>query len=195
MNSRIKLCILSAAILGCLHGSLQAQQSGKVKMRDSASHDSLSQKLRMAQQVNEFADLGPAKGNTEVDPSVENSKRDLIKSSTIIAFNGRLTLVPKRAVLHIPEKLEDRIGEKPNVQVQNFQDFYKYNRGWIRTMEVTRPQALGHVPFDEETLTAIKESSSLVVATYKGGPISVLPPKDPETVPTKSEMKPITFQK
>ncbi|MCG8601765.1 MAG: hypothetical protein MI807_16615 [Verrucomicrobiales bacterium] len=172
-----------------------ADPRAKAPMRDAASHDELSRKLRMAQQKDPIREIGPARGKIDEDPSLQNTKRDLISSSTIISFNGLLTLVPKRSVLVIPEKLSSRIGEKENVKVVNFRDFMVRNRGWIRTMEVTRPQALGHVPFEEETIKAIEDSTSLVIATYKGGPISVLPAKDPEEVPSKADMKPVIFRK
>ena len=46
-------------------------------------------------------------------------------------------------------------------------------------MEVSRPQAEGNVPIDPKIAESIAKSSNLVVATYQGGPISVLPPKAP----------------
>ena len=46
-------------------------------------------------------------------------------------------------------------------------------------MEVTREQAQGAEPFDEKVVENLQKSSIVVVATYKGGPISVLPYKDP----------------
>lgn len=176
--------LLTLLALVSLPGSLllHAAPGGKgtVKMRDAATHDQLSSRLRMAQQKDPIRNIGPPIGKTEEDPSLRNSSRDLIKDSIVISYRGNLTLVPKRAVLHLPEELSDRIGVKDGLQVKNWRDFYQVNRGWIRTMEVTRDQALGHAPFNEEVTEAIKTSSSLVVATYKGGPISVLPLKKPE---------------
>ncbi|MDF1740155.1 MAG: hypothetical protein P1U86_13415 [Verrucomicrobiales bacterium] len=172
-----------------------AQQSKVMNMREVTSNNALSQRLRMAQQKDPIRDLGPPKGNLEVDPAKKTASRDLIKSSTIISYNGLLTLVPKKSVLFTPEKLSDRIGEKPNVKVKNFQEFFSANRGWIRTIEVSRDQALGHVPFSEAIIKSIGESNSIVIATYQGGPISVLPQKTEEEIPSRLDMKPVIYRK
>lgn len=163
-------------------------------MRDATTHDELSRRLRMAQQSDPVRDAGPPKGNAGEDPSKQHAQRDLIADSTVLCYGGSLTLVPKGAVLHLPEKLQDRVGVKPNVQVKTWRDFYGANRGWIRAIEVTRDQAIGHAPLPEATLATIEDSSSLVIATYKNGPISVLPLKDPEDVPKRSERKPVTYR-
>lgn len=150
-----------------------------IPMRDSTTHETLSQSLRMAQQKDPIRDLGPAAGDVENDPSQRNSERDLIKDSAILCYQGFLTLVPKRAVLHLPEGLKDRFEVKPNITVKPWAEFYALNRGWIRTIEVTRAQAMGEEPMSEETVEAYRESKAAIIATYKGGPISVLPLKVP----------------
>lgn len=174
---------------------LLVSHAAHAQMRDVATHDELSQRLKMAQQNDPIRATGPAIGKSEEDPAKPLAERDLIKSSTTLAYRGFLTLVPKRSVLHIPEGFEDRLTVPAKVKVQTFRDFLASNRGWIRTMEVSREQALGHVPFPEETANAIQTSSQIVVATYKGGPISVLPLKDPEEVPGKSDQKAVTYAK
>jgi len=153
----------------------------------------LSQKLRMAQQSDPIRDLEPAGGNTDVDPSKTNNPRDLVKNSTILSAQGSLTLVPKQAVLHVPDRHQERLAVERGAKVITFQQFLARNRGWLRTVEVTRDQALGKEPFAEATLEAIKNSSSVVIATYQKGPISVLPQKDPEESPESSETEQATL--
>jgi hypothetical protein len=148
-------------------------------MRDAASHDQLSSKLRMAQQSDPIRDSGPAIGEIEKDPASAQHKRSLLDSSAILCFRGKLTLVPKRAVLHVPEHLENRFGVNGKVEVKSWQDFYAANRGWIRPLEVTRDEAFGFKPLSEAKLEAIKESTTVVVATFKNGPIAVRPYVDP----------------
>jgi len=180
--------LAGALFLAC--STVQAQKRVDFsKMRDVSNHDQMSLKLRMAKQSDPITKIGPAIGKVEEDPSKRNAERDLIASSTIICFQDALTLVPKRAVLHLPEMYEDRIGVKAKHKVQTWHEFYARNRGWIRTIEVSREQALGHTPFPEATVEAIKNSDRLVVATYKTGPISVLPLKEPEEVPEPGETK------
>lgn len=158
-------------------------------MRDAATHDQLSQSLRMVQQSDPIRDLGPAIGKTEEDPSKPLASRDLIKDSTILCYRGYLTLVPKRAVLHLPDALKDRFEAKEKVKVVSWNGFFQVNRGWIRAVEVTREQAMGQAPMSEEVVKSFQEGNSAVIATFKGGPISVLPYVAPET-PEEGETAP-----
>lgn len=150
------------------------------KMRDAATHNDLSNKLRLQQQSDPIRNLGPAIGKVDEDPAAKFAGRDLIKDSAIICYRGNLTLVPKRSVLHVPNALKNRLGEQANVKVLRWPDFYNANRGWIRTVEVTRDQAMGLAPMPESTVEALSKSSSVIIATFKSGPISVLPLKEPQ---------------
>ena len=46
-------------------------------------------------------------------------------------------------------------------------------------MEITRVQAEGNEPIAEDTRQVMTKCLNLMVATYQGGPISLLPPKAP----------------
>jgi len=180
-----------AAITGTmmLASSLQSApgSGGTMAMRDVATHNELSASLRMAQQSDPIRLLGPPAGKSDEDPSLRNSSRDLIKESTVVCFNGSLTLVPKRAVLFIPEHLKDRIGVKPKQEVKTWRNFLPANRGWIRTLEVSRDQAMGYAPISKATLDAMQQGNSMIVATFKAGPISVLPMKTEEELEKLAE--------
>lgn len=156
-------------------------------MRDVATHGQLSQSLRMAQQNDPVRNIGPAIGKVDEDPFKHYEGRDLVKDSIILCYRGSLTLLPKRSVLHLPELLKSRFEAANNASVVTWPDFYKFNRGWIRTVEVTREQAMGDAPLDAELLTAFETSTSVVVATFKGGPISVKPYVAPEIAPTETQ--------
>lgn len=196
----MKLSYTPAALIAVLTFTLAsgpsafAQNKSVANMRDVASHDDLSRKLRMAQQADPIREIGPPKGKVNEDPAAAMSQRDLIKNSTIFSYRGFLTLVPNRSVLHVPAHLQGRLAAQDGAKVQTWKQFFQSNRGWIRTLEVSREQALGHVPFSEEVSESIAESSVVVVATYKGGPISVLPLKAEEEVPSRADMKPVTFR-
>ncbi|MEQ1842440.1 MAG: hypothetical protein ABL994_18730, partial [Verrucomicrobiales bacterium] len=76
--------------------------------------------------------------------------------------------------------LMSRVGVQANAKVQTWGDFRNANRGWIRCLEVSREQALGAEALPEAVSEAITTSTSIVIATFKDGPISVLPLKTPE---------------
>ena len=139
----------------------------------------LSEKLRAANNKNPLADLKPAQGE---DPA-KAKPQDFASRSDFMSFNGSATIVPKRAILHTPAAMSARIKLQPGSKIQTWADFYASNRGWITTVEVTRAQAEGKVPLAEDLIKRIEKSTSVVVATYQSGPISVLAPKAPEPAP------------
>lgn len=153
-------------------------------MRDVATHDQLVAAMRKAEPGDPMKQLAVAKGGNAAvvkgeDPSVVNKPKSLLGESDIISFDGLATLVPKRAILQIPAGYAERIKIAPGVKIVGWADFYALNRGWITTVEVSRVQAEGVQPLAEEIKKQMTKSRNLVVATYQGGPISLLPPKPP----------------
>ncbi len=146
-------------------------------MRDAVTHNELSLAYRKVVQEDPMAKMEPAKGP---DPSLVNQPTDLVASSDIISFGGKATLVPKRAILTIPKHLSDRIKFVPGSKIVSWADFFALNRGWITTVEVSRVQAEGNKALADQVSDRVHKSSNLVVATYQGGPISVLPLKIPQ---------------
>lgn len=145
-------------------------------MRDVATHDQLTEKLRAAAKENPTVKLRPSEGP---DPTKVNRPESIVKSSDFLSFAGRATLVPKRAILHVPANMADRVKFVSGNQLMPFGDFFAMNRGWVTTFEVTRAQAEGNQPLPEDVIKRFQKSSNLVVAVFKGGPISVLPLKTP----------------
>lgn len=147
-----------------------------VKMRDAATHEQLSAALQKPGQRDPMVTLKPSVG---IDPASVNRPKDILSDSDILCFGAYATLVPKRAILQIPKNFADRMGLQPRARIQNWADFFAANRGWITTVEVSRTQAQGKEPIADETRKQMVKSGNLIVATYKGGPISVLPPVVP----------------
>jgi hypothetical protein len=168
---------------GCL---LLALSAGAVEMHDAATHEQLSAARQLVRQADPMNSLKQAAGE---DPAVASQARSFLAESDIISFGGISALVPKRAILQIPKTLADRIKPAPGARLVGWKEFYAVNRGWITTMEVSRVQAEGNQPMSKEAETQMVRCGNLVVATYMGGPISVLPLKVPET-PTASVRKP-----
>lgn len=157
-------------------------------MRDAATHEQLSEHLRNVEQANPMKKLQPSQGE---DPA-KNLPPDLLSQSDFICFGGVATLVPKRAILAVPKALEDRTRLEAQFRIVGWLEFYAANRAWITTVDVTRQQAEGQVPLSEETYESLKETKTLVIATYKGGPISVIRAKQgtPENEASAATEKP-----
>lgn len=154
-------------------------------MRDAVTNDDLNAKFRKVSSQNPLRNM-VQKESTAPDPTKVNQPEDLIATSDFISFSGLTTLVPKQSIICIPKNYADRVKFVPGSKIVIWSDFFLQNRGWIKTMEVTRAQAEGNEPFDEKVKESLQKSSVLVVATYKGGPISVLPPKEPVAAEPKN---------
>ncbi|RPJ31708.1 MAG: hypothetical protein EHM17_13695 [Verrucomicrobiaceae bacterium] len=166
------LFVCAAALL-----SAKAQPAvAAMQMRDVASQEELLLERRKALQIDPMKHLATATGE---DPSKANQPTDILAESDIISFRGLATLVPKRAILQTPQSYAGHVKMEPGARFVSWREFYALNRGWITTVEVSREQAEGNAPFAEETRKFLGTNRNLVVATFKGGPVSVLPLKEP----------------
>jgi len=176
MNSLTRTAIALAALLQL--PAPAAEPVRRVVMRQAPTHDEIVEFSRKAKEETPAPVFTPAEGP---DPSVANKLGDLIARSDVLCFQGRATLVPKRAVLHVPKSLSGRMGMQDGSQLGSWTEFLNANRAWIRTVAVTRVQAEGNEPMPEAVLKSFDKEQRVVIATYQEGPISVLPLKVPET--------------
>lgn len=98
---------------------------------------------------------------------------DLVTHSTFIQNGALFTIVPKGAVIHLPEKWSTRVVASPTGTFQTWPEFQAANRAWITSFEVTLDQASGKTPLDEAKLTLAKRSGGLIVSVHQGGAISM----------------------
>jgi hypothetical protein len=167
--------ILLLLMLHPLMGEAPNKEPAKPAFRDAATNETLSAKFREASKTNPMSKFPETKGE---DPTVKNKVGNLLENSEFITFNGYTTLVPKNAIIVIPEKYKNRINNhKQGSKVVSWIDFYSQNRGWISTIEVNFAQAKGEKPVSEKQLETLNKSGNLIVAVLKNGPISVLPLK------------------
>ena len=155
-------------------------------MRDAATEEQLVLAQRMAAQKDPMKVLPVSKVE---DPAVVNPPQDLLSQSDLLCLGGMATLVPKRAILQIPETYAARLKIEPGAKIVGWADFYAANRGWITTIEITRVQAEGKEPIAEDTQKMLTKCHNLIVATYQGGPISLLPPKAPPPAKSPAAVK------
>lgn len=151
----------------------------ELPFRDVPTNEELT--LRLNQSKPQIAPINSTP-STIVDPAKEGPQGDFMSSSEFLCFGDAMTLVPKGAVLLVPKNLAARLSRQPDVRLVNWSKFYSANRSWITTTEVSSDQAEGNVSLSEETNILNAKNGKVVVATYKGNPISVLPLKAPSTV-------------
>ncbi|OYV04388.1 MAG: hypothetical protein CFE26_17165 [Verrucomicrobiales bacterium VVV1] len=169
---KLKSLPTAAALFISAAFALHAEQP---VMRDVATHDQLARAMKQSQQGDPMKSL-PA--SNAPDASL-NLPKDLVSQSDFISLAGASTLVPKHAILKVPAGFADRIRFQEGSRILSWTEFFAANRNWITTIEITPEQAGGKAPLPKESSDVIAKSSNLVVATFRGGPISLLTPKAP----------------
>lgn len=170
----MKIIPFSVIYLSALAATLHSQQQVETgAFRDVATHASLAQELRMVNASDPMKALEKSEGS---DPSKENQPQNFIDSSDLISFQGLTTLVPKRAIIQIPEAFQSRVNNHmEGNRLVGWLEFYALNRGWITTVEITRAQAGGNEDLAESLTEHISKSKNMVVTVMDSGPISYMP--------------------
>jgi len=187
MNTRIALTTgLLAGLAVATTATAQPEASGrKLEMRDVAKHEDLSNMLRQAEAMNPLNQFKAVEGEARTEVYKPES---LLANSDILCFNGLTTLVPKGAILALPDSVKNRVGTHVHGhRLVQFQEFLQANRGWVQAVEVTRGQAQGIDKMPDSVTERVAKASNLIVATFNGGPISVLPPRKDESDENKSD--------
>lgn len=115
-------------------------------------------------------------------PSTESS---LYSQSIILTDGEKHTLVPVGSILHLPANLRDRVATEPKGDFTFWPAFLKRNAAWLAGHEVPLAMARG----DRESAVPVLEQAGrdtrLLVAVYRGCPISIL-----EAAPATSNREP-----
>lgn len=114
-----------------------------------------------------------------VKPSAGEAKiarpenQSIIKQSTILHDGKNWTLIPKGAVVFLPESMKSRVNGSPEGNLMTWPEFLTANRNWITTNEVTFEQASGKAPIPAERALFWSTQNKIVIAVHQRGPISV----------------------
>ena len=120
-----------------------------------------------------------------VPPETDRRPYDIVAMSDFIAFDELSTLVPKGAILHIPEGFRHNVVQGPKGQLLLWNEFLTRNRARVAPLEIGVEEATGAKPIDPKTLAAAMRNGMILVAVIHGNPSSVAPPVSPPpaTVP------------
>lgn len=181
---RLKRLLLSLSVGSAVSVSIPpislnaAPNANRKEMRDVVTHRELSARRQADKTPDPIASsFEPAEAS---DPAKVNPPQDIVSNSDFLSSGGSVTLIPKRALLHVPDRLKDRTRIRDNMQIVTWPDFHARNRSWITTVEVSRLQAEGNAPLDEAKMEQLHKTGDILIATMGGAPISVLPLKVPE---------------
>ena len=169
----------------CLAGVVFGQNSDDTAKSQNGSriiepltHEKLSELAKKTgNPIDQLKKVEVKEASTAAKPEKPKS---LLEHCHMLHRGEMVTLVPKQAVLHMPDSLRGTIvTTKPEgTKFVIWSDFFSNNRGWIRVREVTRDQAEGKEAFPEEFTASLKDVGQVIVATYQGSPIDVLPVKE-----------------
>ncbi|MGB0991970.1 MAG: hypothetical protein ACPG32_05825 [Akkermansiaceae bacterium] len=101
-------------------------------------------------------------------------------NSTILVHGGNHTVLPPRAVLHLPKKYQGKISTHPVGKYIPWPEFYLANRQWLFTYQVTERQALGQDAINENVTVQFQKMNRLVVSLLENHPVSVAPKRPSE---------------
>ncbi|WP_411827255.1 hypothetical protein [Luteolibacter sp. AS25] len=106
-------------------------------------------------------------------PTPRAGKQSIIAHSEILHDGTHWTLVPKGAVLHIPERQAANVGNRPVGTLLQWRDFLAKNVAWISTHETSFSEASGERSIPEAQTEYWKKQDRVIIAVHQGGPISV----------------------
>lgn len=98
---------------------------------------------------------------------------DLEKNSEFVVFEGHYTLLPKGAILHVPERFKAQVVAKPQGNFILWQEFITRYRAVVSSFEVSLAEASGEAPIKPERLEAARKTGLIIVGTLNHNPISV----------------------
>lgn len=116
-------------------------------------------------------------------------KADIYQISDVLTDGTFHTVVPKGAILSVPESLGDRLVSSPVGKFQFWPDFYARNKNWIKIQEVEVDMAKGKIPLPEAVTKMMATEPKMVIAAYKGNLITVLEAPPAEAAAGKPEEK------
>ena len=148
-------------------GALPAQQA-----RDVIREETLKQQVAAAPNLKSHLSA-KARPLTSQAPAIQSS---LWKNSIILADGEKFTLVPVGSILHLPAELRARVVGQPQGDFTFWPSFLKRNAAWLAGKEVSLTLSRGNAQEANTLLKSLSHDPRLVVATYKGGPITILEP-------------------
>ena len=111
---------------------------------------------------------------TKAKPEGRDFEKQFRLRHFYLVSQGLCTRVPRESILHLPERFQDSIRENPEGKQVSWIAFLTANQSWLRRQDVTWQQVLGNVAFAPSTLKGLASDDRLVIATYEGGPVTVL---------------------
>lgn len=93
--------------------------------------------------------------------------------STVLTDGRRWTIVPRGALLDVSASYADRVNVEPRGELVTWNEFYRFNSGWLHRQSVQSSHARGESAFSEEQIEAFRRTGRVTVAVLQGLPVTV----------------------
>jgi hypothetical protein len=108
--------------------------------------------------------------------------QSIIKQSVVLNDGKNWTLIPKGAVIFLPQAMKNRVNANPVGTLLPWNDFLIQNRAWITTNDVSFDQAAGTEALPPERVAYWAKQEKIVIATHRQGPISIRIAPETQTI-------------
>lgn len=165
------IAFAAALALAFVPSPTDGQDAEKPPFRNASSHEDLAEAYRRSTGEDPIRGLGQ-------DPEIlalaaSYSQPSLLERSDALAHGELATLLPKGALLFVPEALADRASLAEGAALVDWREFYRNNSHWILPWNMRLGQALGDEALDMGQFERLKRMGKIVVATCLDQPISV----------------------
>lgn len=112
-------------------------------------------------------------------------KIDVHTYSSFVSVGNRCSFLPTDAILYIPDSMKEQVSKEKTGKMVLWPDFYRSNRSHFHTVEVSPDEFTGKKPIAEARMKQWQTLGRIVVAVYRGNPITIPKVSDPSTVALK----------
>lgn len=176
--TRYSTPLLVPALCVAVSGSLALGQLTANGARDVVTEEKLREQAEKAPRLKSL--LQTTAKPALAPPAIQSS----LWSRSIILTDGEMfTLVPIGSILHVPPALQNRVAAAPVGKFTIWPHFLKRNEAWLGGTDVTLEMSRGDARAARTLLKSIAKDTRILVALYKGGPITILEPAPANSPP------------
>lgn len=149
-------------------------------MREVTTENELRQRIQASKRISDYK-------SSQRDPSLEKPEvnNDPNKNRIFLFDGSNYTRVPLGSVLALPGNYRNRVIDKPKGDLLLWPDFVAKNKDWLGGWEVSMAMVYGDTEQSKKVMKQISQDTRVLVAVFKGNPITVLEP-EPEKGPNTS---------
>jgi hypothetical protein len=103
----------------------------------------------------------------------KTERKGLLESSDILSNGKYWTIVPKNAIIHIPNHLKSKVVKEPVGKLTSWKKFCSQNPAWLGYENVDIATARGSESINFERFKSIAGRGKIIVATHKNRPIGI----------------------